>query len=278
LKTITRTTLLILVSLALPIAVSDARATDNRAVKGATENESGSVADSEEFRRAFIDANILSVFYHEFGHAVIDLLGVPIYGQEEDAADVVSVLLIDRFFDEEDAQDIAYDSAFGYINDPDGQEEVPYWDLHGPDEQRYYNHVCLFYGANPDERTELADDLGLPEERAESCSEEYAQAEDSWGALFEEMSEDTELKSKLTLKAGSFAGAKYAEDYSYLNHLLSDEINHINSRFSLPEEVTVTIDKCGEANAYYDPEAMSIGFCVEFVDHLASLYNSNLSQ
>lgn len=264
----------LLVLLVLPVVVSQARATDDNTA----ENDSSSAAGSEAVRRAFIDANILSVFYHEFGHAVIDLLGVPIYGQEEDAADVVSVLLIDRFFEEADAQDIAYDSAFGYINDPEGKDEVPYWDLHGPDEQRYYNHICLFYGANPDERSALADDLGLPEERAESCSEEYAQADDSWGALFEEMAEDTELKSKLALEAGSFAGAKYAEDYGYLRQLLIDEIDHVNSRFSLPEEVTVTIDQCGEANAFYDPQAVSIGFCVEFVDHLESLYSSNLSQ
>ena len=130
-------------------------------------------ARASEEKAAFIEANILSIFYHELGHAVIDLMDVPIFGQEEDAADVMAVLLIDWLYEEETAQAIAYDSAFGYINDPEQTEEVPYWDLHGPDEQRFYNHVCLFYGANPEDREELAADLGLPDERAETCPEEY---------------------------------------------------------------------------------------------------------
>lgn len=43
----------------------------------------------------FIAANILAVFYHELGHAVIDVEDLPIYGQEEDAADVFSIFMID---------------------------------------------------------------------------------------------------------------------------------------------------------------------------------------
>jgi hypothetical protein len=48
---------------------------------------------------AFVEANILGIFYHELGHAVIDIESVPIFGQEEDAADVFSILFIDWFFE-----------------------------------------------------------------------------------------------------------------------------------------------------------------------------------
>jgi hypothetical protein len=41
-------------------------------------------------------------------------MSVPIFGQEEDAADVVSILMIDQVYDEEPAQDIAYDAALGF--------------------------------------------------------------------------------------------------------------------------------------------------------------------
>ena len=53
-------------------------------------------------------------FYHELGHAVIDTMQVPIFGQEEDAADVFSILLIDEIFEPESANIIAYDAAFGF--------------------------------------------------------------------------------------------------------------------------------------------------------------------
>ena len=52
----------------------------------------GSANASEE--DDFVASNIISVFYHELGHAVIDMMGVPIFGQEEDAADVFSILLL----------------------------------------------------------------------------------------------------------------------------------------------------------------------------------------
>ena len=69
---------------------------------------------------------MIGIFYHELGHAVIDTEDVPIFGQQEDAADVLSVLLIDETFIDADAQNIAFDAAFGYLNDPQGLEEVIY--------------------------------------------------------------------------------------------------------------------------------------------------------
>ncbi|WP_299151720.1 DUF4344 domain-containing metallopeptidase [uncultured Tateyamaria sp.] len=216
-------------------------------------------------RQAFIEANILSIFYHELGHAVIDLMEVPIFGQEEDAADVMSVLMIDWLFDEDTAQAIAYDSAFGFINDPDQTEEVPYWDLHGPDEQRYYNHVCLFYGANPDARDDLAVDLGLPEGRAETCVEEYEQAAYSWGIIFDEM-DDQRAGVPMIFRAGSGDGA------TLLNEVLAAEVASMNGDIRLPQEVVVTVSSCGEPNAFYDPQEISVTFCTEFIPHLEDLH------
>jgi hypothetical protein len=53
-----------------------------------------------------------------------------------------------------------------------------------PDEQLYYNLVCIFYGAYPDAREDLAQELVLPEERAINRQEEYELAIDSWGAFY----------------------------------------------------------------------------------------------
>ena len=219
---------------------------------------------SEE-QQAFVEANVLSIFYHELGHAVIDLMEVPIFGQEEDAADMMSVLLMDWLFDEEIAQDIAYDSAFGHINDPEQTQEVAYWDLHGPDEQRYYNHVCIFYGANTDEREELAFELGLPEERAETCPDEYDQAADAWGAIFSEMDNQT-TGEPMIFEAGS------GHDAAVSNRVLAAEVANMNGDLKLPQSVTVRVIDCDEANAFYDPQDISITFCNEFVPHLEVLH------
>ena len=222
-------------------------------------------AAEDASRDAFVDANILSIFYHELGHAVIDVMEVPIFGQEEDAADVMAVLLIDWLFEEDAAQSIAYDSAFGYINDPEGREEVPYWDLHGPDEQRFYNHVCLFYGAAPDDRDDLAADLGLPEDRAETCPEEYDQAAESWGMIFDEL-EGVEDGVPMLFEPGEGAAAMR------INEVLRSEVESMNGDIALPREVVVKVESCGEPNAFYDPSDVAIIFCTEFIGHLEELY------
>lgn len=223
-------------------------------------------AQEDAGRAAFLEANILSIFYHELGHAVIDLMDVPIFGQEEDAADVLSVLLIDWLFEEDAAQDIARDSAFGYLEDPDGVEEVAYWDLHGPDEQRFYNHVCLFYGAAPAAREGLAGELGLPRDRAETCPEEYEQAAASWGGVFDAM-EDAGTGVPMVFVPGQGA------DTALPNRILSAETRGMNGELTLPRQLTVRVETCGEPNAFYDPEAVSVVFCTEFVAHLSDLHD-----
>lgn len=190
---------------------------------------------------------------------------VPIFGQEEDAADMMSVLLMDWLFEEETAQPIAYDSAFGHINAPKQIQEVTYWDLHGPDEQRYYNHVCIFYGANTDEREALAHELGLPADRAETCPYEYDQAADARGTIFDEM-DDQSTGEPMIFEADTGTDAAIA------NRILDAEVANMNGDLKLPEAVTVKVISCDQTNAFYDPQDISIIFCTEFVPHLEILY------
>ena len=80
----------------------------------------------------FVTSNLISVFYQKLGNAVIDTMQVSV-GQEEDAADVFSLLLIDEVFEPESANIIAYDAAFGFH--AEAQENTPaFWDVHGPEE------------------------------------------------------------------------------------------------------------------------------------------------
>ena len=116
--------------------------------------------------------------------------------------------------------------------------------------------VCIFYGANPDLQEDLAHELGLPEERAISCPEEYELAIDSWGSVFQDM-EDGTGKLRLT-------GPSNCPMYP----IIRQEIESFNSIFGFPSDVSVTIEKCGEANAYYDPSGVSITICAEFDAHL----------
>ena len=216
-------------------------------------------AQTDEDR--FVEANLLSIFYHELGHAMIDVLRLPVFGQEEDAADVASILMIDGFYDEEVAQDLAYDAAFGFWAEAELAGDAAYWDVHGPDEQRFYNAVCLFYGANPEARDGFAADMGLPDERAESCPEEFDLAIDSWGGALDQIAGSGD---SLRFDAGGADTLTAA--------LIEAEVAALNADFDFPEQINVRVDACGEANAFYDPATVEIIMCAEFEAHLRDLF------
>ncbi|MEL7261235.1 MAG: DUF4344 domain-containing metallopeptidase [Pseudomonadota bacterium] len=217
------------------------------------------VADEAEDR--FVEANLLSVFYHELGHAMIDVLALPVFGQEEDAADVASILMIDAFYDDDVALDLAYDTAFGFWAEAELADGAVYWDVHGPDAQRFFNTVCLFYGADPEGRSEFAEDMDLPEARAETCPEEYDLAIDSWGAALDQIAG---AGDSLRFDAGT--------DTSLTAELIAAEVMALNADFTFPHVIGIIVAPCGEANAFYDPNTVEITMCSEFEDHLRALY------
>ncbi|WP_299353982.1 DUF4344 domain-containing metallopeptidase [uncultured Shimia sp.] len=224
-------------------------------------------ADASDDVRGYVESNLLGIFYHELGHALIDFLDLPIFGQEEDAADVLSVFLIDAFWEEESAVQMAYDTAFGFLGESEERElageEPAYWDVHGPDLQRYYNLVCVFYGANPEERDDVADDLGLPPERAEYCPDEYDQANDSWGAVLDDV---------LHPNNGGDFGLNTVETPTeggrFTLEVIQAELDALDTELRLPFRLHTDIVPCGEPNAFYDPQTRSITICTEFADYL----------
>lgn len=221
---------------------------------------------TDEATQRFVESNLLGIFYHEFGHALIDILELPIFGQEEDAADVLSVFLISEFFEEETAVQLAYDTAFGFLGEAEQVDEISYWGVHGPDLQRYYNLVCLFYGANPEERDDVAEELGLPEERAEYCPEEYDQAAHSWGGALDQItSEDGGNSMRLGRVETDTDGAVVTAN------VITEEIDALNQEFDLPYRLTIHIEACDEANAFYDPADQSVTMCMEFADSLVEM-------
>ena len=230
---------------------------------------SPAIADEAATKQDFVDANVISIFYHEFGHAAIDLLQLPIYGQEEDAADNFSTFMIDALFENQAATAVASDAAQGFwleaLTGNMDYEQVAWWDVHGPSLQRYYNHVCLFYGADPDARKEFANNAELPEERAEGCPMEYDSANFAWGTVLDDLAEAGKYDGKLVLHSDG------SQEAQFIMTVLEPEIQILNENFSVPRELVVKVESCDEANAFYDSEDKSITFCTEFVPHLFEL-------
>ncbi|MBP9951264.1 MAG: DUF4344 domain-containing metallopeptidase [Cypionkella sp.] len=224
--------------------------------------------DDEE-EAVFIVNEVIATLYHELGHALIDVLQLPVLGKEEDAADHLSVILMNDIWDEDSAAAVLASDATAYAlqaaRREAGGEEPAYADEHSLDMQRYYNVVCLFYGANPDERQKLADDLGLPPERAERCPQEWEAAAGSWEALLADAT-----------PGGGNVGLEMAPGQvgMALADVLAEEVRSINERIGLPEQVTVVVADCGEANAYYNPEDRTITMCNEYAQNLQEMWES----
>lgn len=222
-------------------------------------------AQPADDRQAFIDANVVSAFYHELGHALIDIMELSVLGQEEGAADTLSALLTDELWEEEAATGVikATSQAFLASADETGGD-VAYWDVHGTDEQRHYALVCLFYGANPDARSDVATELGLPDERAETCPEEYDLAAQSWGTALDELANSRNQK-----------GLRMTGDTtSPLAALLAAEVEAINDLYPLPAWVDVEVADCDEVNAFYSPETRIITICTEYAAYMGDLFDS----
>jgi hypothetical protein len=120
---------------------------------------------------------------HELGHALVNVLHLPITGREEDAADQLSTLILINNI--EDGEEMALNAAraFKLYADQEKGEEKLYWDEHSLDEQRYYDTICMVYGYNPDKYEYLVMDGTLPWVRADVCPEYYDKARRSWKKL-----------------------------------------------------------------------------------------------
>lgn len=238
-----------------------------------TFEDDGSVATATRAvitpRQRFVQSNIIETMYHELGHALIDILDLPVFGPEEFAADVFSVVLMNRLHDEDGAIRLAYDAAGAYSEDAlraerRGEENAE-WDVHGTNLQRYYNLVCLFYGAKPDERDDMAEELGLPDQRAETCPEEFELADRSWGGVLDELSAGapgTSIRMDWMLR----------EDDA-LTLFIKAEVDRLNQVMVLPEDLAVSVIPCDEVNAFYDPGKREIIMCTEYATHLGRLFD-----
>ena len=238
-----------------------------------TFEDDGSVATATQPvitpRQRFVQSNLIETMYHELGHALIDILDLPVFGPEEFAADVFSVILMNRLHDEDGAIRLAYDAAGAYSEDAERAarrgEENAEWDVHGTNLQRYYNLVCLFYGAKPEERADLAEELGLPDQRAHTCPDEFELADRSWGGVLDELATEApgnSIKMDWMLR----------EDDA-LTLFIKAEVERLNQVMVLPEELAVSVIPCDEVNAFYAPGKREIIMCTEYATHLGRLFD-----
>jgi len=117
---------------------------------------------------------------HETGHAVFDIFGMPVLGHEEDAADNFATYIMLQF-GKERARRLIGGAAWAwheYISDYRANRDVQFKlagfaSNHGQPEERFYNMMCMAYGADQATFGDLVQDGWLPPTRSPTCREEF---------------------------------------------------------------------------------------------------------
>ncbi|MEM8554172.1 MAG: DUF4344 domain-containing metallopeptidase [Pseudomonadota bacterium] len=212
---------------------------------------------------AFVTANVMDILYHELGHAIIDTELLPVFGKEETAADYFAAIMMHVMHSPKDARAHILHVADGYAANAEVEPHDDGSGMHDSYPERYFNTLCLLHGSAPNRTRFLLRNDWLPEDRAETCEEEYDLAFESWTGVLDVL-EGSETGHKL-LFANDMGEPTLAQS------VIAEQVVAINARFSFAQDIVVRFEFCDEANAFYDPEDVSIIFCAEFEDELYDL-------
>jgi len=137
----------------------------------------------------------LFVLLHEFGHALIHQLDLPITGKEEDAVDQLSTLILTNAGATGESAILAGAQWFRlgsaryrtpgtvWLQNVLGDEHYNFSDEHSIAEQRFFNILCWEYGYNPAGLEFAVKDGTIPDHRAQRCGREYQQIVRTWERL-----------------------------------------------------------------------------------------------
>jgi hypothetical protein len=141
--------------------------------------EKASAKAQQNMRETVLVGTVVQVVLHEVAHGVFDVLQVPIWGREEDAADMLAAFIMLQF-----GEDVARQTILG---------TAVFWEITGqtwngsafasqgsPEAQRYFNYLCIAYGGAPKSfeflvKAEEGKKPILPEARSQRCEREYHQ-------------------------------------------------------------------------------------------------------
>jgi hypothetical protein len=141
-------------------------------------------AAKAEDRAATLEGIWRETFFHESGHAVLDLLDLPFTGREEDVADQFAAWRLAESGDDASTEALL-SSAYEYTILAGAYEADPN-DEHASDAARAVNYLCYLYGSDPEQWDQLVDDDPLTRERADQCEDEWDGLRVGWRQLLDD--------------------------------------------------------------------------------------------
>jgi hypothetical protein len=227
----------------------------------------------------FAANNSLFVLYHEMAHLLIDQLRLPVLGREEDAADNVATwTLLNRGTPQ--AAKALEDAAQGWVLTGvaygSGKYEEDFAAAHSLDKQRAYQIVCLMVGSDAKAFKPIATEYEIANDRQSSCLWDYDLVDRSLETVLSDhrTASGTSTVNVTYHDAGGRLG--FAADAFRSSGVFDEVANEIRKSYNLRRPVRFNAKRCGDANAYYDPDTVEIIFCYELMKDFMELYVDSL--
>src|SRR5262249_9557649 len=131
----------------------------------------GATSDPNDLT-TLVTGGVIEEVLHRMAEAILQVFDVPVWGKQEDAADMLGAFLMLKF----DARTagvgitgaarlLAYATA--------ANRKIDYVSEVSPPAQRFYNFLCIAYGGERLGFQAAVDNGLLPQSRADRCGEEY---------------------------------------------------------------------------------------------------------
>ncbi|MBX9775957.1 MAG: DUF4344 domain-containing metallopeptidase [Xanthobacteraceae bacterium] len=115
---------------------------------------------------------VIQQVLHEVAIATFDILDIPVWGRERDAADKLAGFIMVQF-----GRDVALRVMVGaarYFELSERQwTQADFASEQAPEAQRFYNYLCIAIGADPATFRFLVDQNLMPQRRAQRCGNEF---------------------------------------------------------------------------------------------------------
>lgn len=221
--------------------------------------------------------NSLFTLYHEVGHLLIDKLRLPLLGREEDAADNIATwLLLQKGTPE--ANLALEDAAKGWkiTGDlyGDAFDDDDFAAGYTPDRHRSMQIVCLMVGADGPAFRPVANAFAMQPDRQRTCHFDYAVVDRSIRGLLENAGTGTRVDVQYH---DGGRRLRLAERVFRSSGIFDDVAEEVRQGYRMNGRVKFTARRCGEPNAFYDPDATEVIFCYELVQDFLEMYVDELS-
>jgi hypothetical protein len=228
----------------------------------------------------FAANNSLFVLYHEIGHMLVHQLNLPVLGKEEDAADNMATWTLLRKGTPEADQALA-DAAYGWLlsgqayNDTIEDEDL--YGNHSLDRQRAFQIVCLMVGSNQSAFRPIANEYAIDDDRQGSCADDYYTINRSLEGLLGSRAGKNGHGTKVTVTYHDAGGQlKSAADAFRASGVFDQVAEEVRTKYSISTPLKFNAERCGEANAFYDPSNDEVIFCYELMQDYIDLYSADI--